>query len=32
MAVDRAKKERDEKRAARKEAFLFSESEEDLSL
>ena len=27
MAVDRAKKERDEKRAARKEAFLFSDEE-----
>jgi len=33
MAVDRAKKERDEKRAARKEAFAFSESElEELAL
>ena len=27
MAVDRAKKERDERRAARKEAFAFSEEE-----
>ena len=33
MAVDRAKKERDERRAARKEAFAFSESElEELAL
>ena len=33
MAVDRAKKERDERRAARKEAFAFSEAElEELAL
>ena len=33
MAVDRAKKERDERRAARKEAFAFSEEElEELNL